>query len=101
MIDYLINIILELLDPNILVAYIGTLILNLVLHLYLSCIQLINNSSQRIVERIELLQPLIHSISLILHPTNLILSGSDITFQFLNLVVQHKLKFLELLRPLL
>lgn len=74
---------------------------NTQLHLNLCSVQLIHHLAKGVIELVELLQPLIHSIRFLFHSCDLIFTRTNISLKLFDLMVQHELKLLEFLRPLL
>lgn len=79
----------------------GARIRNLLLHLFLTGAIVINSQTQTRIHLVVVLQFGVKVVGLLLQLKNLVLLGSDVPFEVLDLVVQHKFEFLKFLGLLL
>ena len=92
---------LETLNEHVVFADAGSGLLDQLLHLFLAGTQIVNQVTQVCIHLVKLLQFLIHFVGLGTELVNFHLAGSNVSLQFLDLVVKHKLKLLQLLSLLL
>lgn len=85
--------ILEFLYFNILVRDYLPLRLNRVLHDLLLLIQRVNHVTQIVIHLGITFQLLVHVVGLLFHCVNLLLARPNISFQFLDFVIQHEFEF--------
>ena len=98
--DGAIDCVSEALDENVISPYLGPILLDEFLHMFLPGPQVVYNITQVRVDLVVMLEVLIHFVSLLLETGDLHLSGCDVAFELLDFVVKHELELLELLRLL-
>lgn len=95
------DVILELLFVVLLFIQALSEILNLISQTFLSHSQIIDDKGQVLVDTIEVLQLLSHLVGLLVQLLDLKFSWSNISFELLDFVIEHKLELLQLLSLLL
>ena len=98
---HIVDRVLKALDIGVVVADLIAVGLDDVLHLRLAVAQIIHDLAKAGVRAVVALEGSVHLIGLLLQLADLLLFGLDLTLQFLDFVVEHKLKLLQLLRLLL
>ena len=76
-------------------------LLNQLLHVLLPRPQIVNDVAEVGIDLVVVLEVLVHLVGLLLEAGDLHLAGRDVALELLDLVVEHELELLELLRLLL
>jgi len=97
MMEALEDIVLELLLEALLFIKLLPQMSDLICQTFLSHTQIVHDKRKILVNTIEMLELLTHLISLLIQFLNLDLTGSNITLEFLNLVVEDELELFKLL----
>ena len=98
---YSVYSIFESLDINVIRPDLASVLLNQLLHMFLPRPEIIYYITQICIDLVIMLQILVHLIGLLLQPRDLHFSRCYVPLQFLDLIVQHELELLQLLRLLL
>ena len=91
----------ESLDEDVVGSYLGPVLLDQLLHVLLPGPQVVYDVAEVGIDLVVVLKVLVHFIGLLLQTSDLHLPGRDVPLELLDLVVQHELELLQLLRLLL
>jgi len=86
------NVVLELLLETLLVVKLLSQVSHLVCQTLLSHSQVVDNESQILVYTVEMLKLLSHFVSLLIKLLDFDFAGSNVTFKFLDLVIEDELE---------
>lgn len=96
-----VNCIFELADLDVVLADLRSVLSDHIDHVFLSGFEVIDDVTKIGVDLVEMLQVLIHIVGLSLQSEDLLVSGSNVSLEFLDFVVKYKFEFLQFLRLLL
>lgn len=95
--DNPVNGILEALDEDVVGSNLCSILLDKVLHMLLSCSELIDDVTKIGVDLVVMSQVLVHIVGLLLQSSDLHASWGNVSLQLLNFVIKDELELLELL----
>jgi hypothetical protein len=91
------HIVFEFLFVALLLIELLSQVVDLVRESFLSHPEVVDDQSQVLVDPVEMFELLSHFVRLLIQFLNFQLSRSDISFQFLDFVIQHEFEFFKLL----